>query len=216
MPMKPYVIKQGDYLLKLSHTLGFNHDKVWNDGKNAKLKDQRKNPNMLQAGDIVFIPDEPKKKLRLNKEETNAFVAKVPTVTISIVVAADDEPVKDAAYVIEGLGDDTELKTDGKGTATFPAPVHAREVVLFFKDQKLRLKVGIGDLDPADTKPGARMRLQSLGYFGGKVVGAEQYVADDDDELRAAISAFQSGMKLPVTGELDDDTKSALVKEHGS
>ena len=54
MPMKPYVIKQGDYLLKLSHTLGFNHDKVWSDGKNAKLKELRKNPNMLQAGDIVF------------------------------------------------------------------------------------------------------------------------------------------------------------------
>ena len=41
MPMKPYVIKQGDYLLKLSHTLGFNHDKVWSDGKNAKMRGHR-------------------------------------------------------------------------------------------------------------------------------------------------------------------------------
>lgn len=216
MPMKPYVIKQGDYLLKLSHTLGFNHDKVWNDGKNAKLKEERKNPNMLQAGDIVFIPDEPKKKLRLNKEETNAFVAKVPTVTISIVVAEDSEPLKDATYVVEGLGDDTELKTDGKGTATFPAPVHAREVVLFFKEKKLRLKIGIGDLDPVGTPAGARMRLQSLGYFGGKTVGEEQYVADDPKELEAALKAFQQNLELEITGLLDQATQDALVKEHGS
>lgn len=216
MPMKPYVIKQGDYLLKLAHMRGFVADTVWNDGKNAKLKELRKNPNMLQAGDVLFVPDEPRKKLRLNKEETNVYVARVPTVTVSIVVSDDGEPLKDAKYVLEGMGDDTELKTDGEGTATFEAPVHVREVVLAFVDRKLRLKVGIGDLDPADTEAGARMRLTSLGYYGGQLEGEERYVADDEKKLAAALRAFQSDHDLEPTGELDDATKDKLVEVHGS
>ena len=47
-PMKPYVIKQGDYLTRLSHRLGFVADEVWNHGKNAELKSLRKDPETLK------------------------------------------------------------------------------------------------------------------------------------------------------------------------
>ena len=35
--MKPYVVKQGDYLNKLAHRLCFDAEKVWNDPANAEL-----------------------------------------------------------------------------------------------------------------------------------------------------------------------------------
>ena len=54
---KPYVVKAGDYTKKLAHTLGFDADEVWNDPKNAELKKLRKDPDMLVAGDVLFVPE---------------------------------------------------------------------------------------------------------------------------------------------------------------
>ncbi len=212
--MKPYVIKQGDYLLKVAHLLGFDADEVWS--ANAELKALRKDPSMLKAGDVLLVPDAPKPKLRLNKEETNAFVARVPAVKLALHVAEEGEPLKNEAYVIEGLGDESEQVTDGDGKLELTAPVHVREVIVRFVKSGKRMKLAIGELDPPDTPSGARMRLTSLGFYGAKLTGKDQYVAHDDEALASAVRAFQASMGLEATGELDGATRDALVAEHGS
>jgi hypothetical protein len=215
--MKPYIIKQGDYLTKLAHLMGFDAVAVWNDGKNAELKALRADPSMLQAGDILFVPDEPKKRLPLKVEEENSYVAKVPKIAVSVVVTDDDEPVADEPYVIEGLGeDDEEHTTDGDGKVTFEAPVHVREVTVRFKKRELVFRIGVGELDPIDTPSGLRMRLTHLGYYGAQTAGEDAYVERSDAQLAAAIAAFQGARELPVSGELDDDTLEALREAHGS
>ncbi len=214
--MKPYVIKQGDYLLKIAHILGFDADLVWNGGQNAELKALRKDPSMLKAGDVLFVPDEPKPKLRLNQHEANAFVARVPAVKLALHVAEDGEPLKNKKYVIEGLGDESEQVTDGDGKLELSAPVHVREVIVRFVETGKRLKLAIGELDPPDTPSGARMRLTSLGFYGPKLAGKDQYVERDDEALRGALRAFQASKQLAATGDLDDATRDALVAEHGS
>lgn len=212
--MKPYVIKQGDYLLKVAHLLGFDADEVWN--ANAELKALRKDPSLLKAGDVLFVPDEPKPKLRLNKEETNAFVARVPAVKLALHVAEEGEPLKNEKYVIEGLGDESERVTDGEGKLELTVPVHVREVIVRFVKTGKRMKLAVGELDPPDTPSGARMRLTSLGFYGAKLTGKDQYVAHDEEALAQAVRAFQASKDLPVTGELDAATRDALVAEHGS
>ena len=84
--MKPYVVKQGDHLTKLAHKMGFDADTVWNDSKNAELKKARK-PDILKAGDVLWVPDEPKKKLSLTAQSSNAYVAKVPKVPMKIALS---------------------------------------------------------------------------------------------------------------------------------
>ena len=79
-----------------------------------------------------------------------------------------------------------------------------------------RLKLAIGELDPPDTPSGARMRLTSLGFYGPKLAGKDQYVERDDEALRGALRAFQASKQLAATGDLDDATRDALVAEHGS
>src|SRR5436190_11709394 len=128
MGMKPYVVKQGDYLLKVAHTLGFDAEKVWSDGKNGDLKKLRKDHSMLKPGDILYVPDEPKKKLSVNAKQSNTYVARVPSIKVCVVVAEDDDPIENEKYVVEGLGDDTERVTDDKGQISFEAPVHIKEV----------------------------------------------------------------------------------------
>lgn len=216
MAMRPYVIRQGDHLLKLGHILGFDADKVWNDGKNQEIKQARKDPAMLRPGDVLFIPDEPKKRLKVNAKETNAYVARVPTVRVEVVLSEDDEPIKDERYVLEGIGDDTEHKTDGEGRVSFEVPVHVREVTVKLLDRKSEMKIAIGDLDPPDTPSGARMRLTSLGYYGASADGADRWIAHEGEAVAAALRAFQKEKGLSATGELDEATQAALVEAHGS
>ncbi len=214
--MKPYVIRQGDYLLKLSHVLGFDADEVWNHGKNAELKQSRKDPSLLKPGDVLFIPDKPKPRLKLNLKEQNSFVARVPSVDVAVVISEEGAPVKGAKYVVEGLGAETEQTTDEQGRVVIRAPVHAREVTVRFVERGNKLKIALGGLDPVETPSGLRMRLTNLGYYGGKLAGADPYVAHDDQALIAAVKAFQAANDLPATGEIDDGTRDAIVKAHGA
>ena len=54
-------------------------------------------------------------------------------------------------------------------------------------------------------------RLKNLGYYGGRTDSDEL-----DEATRAALVAFQTDHELPVTGLIDDETKAALKKRHGS
>lgn len=215
--MKPYVIKQGDYLLKLAHLLGFDSEKVWNDAKNAELRAERKDPAMLRPGDVLFIPDEPKARLPLNPKEHNFFVARVPSVKIAVVLKQDDEPLANQAYVVEGIAEEDPRKTDNDGRVMIELPVHVREVTVRFVESGQRFNLRVGDLDPPETPSGARMRLTSLGFYGAKLGGgAERYVAHDDVALEGAVRAFQRAQGLDATGQLDATTLRALVDAHGS
>jgi hypothetical protein len=211
--MKPYVIKEGDFLTKLAHTLGFEATTVWNDAKNAKLKKLRKDPDLLLAGDILFVPDKARKKLSYTKESDNAYVAKVPKIEVTIALEKDGEPIANEEYVLEGLGDDEPKTTDENGNAVIKAPVHVREVVLRFTKRDEVYQIRFGELDPADTPSGARKRLTHLGLYTGV---AEQSSEADEKQLAAALAEFQRRNKLKPSGELDDATSKALVDAHGS
>ena len=63
--MEPYVIRQGDYLLQVAHTFGFDADTVWNDDKNSDLARLRPDHNILRPGDILYIPDNKSRRMTL-------------------------------------------------------------------------------------------------------------------------------------------------------
>jgi hypothetical protein len=214
--MKPYVIKQGDYLKKLAHMLSFDADKVWNDSKNSDLKEKRKDPAILLPGDILYVPDEPKKRCKFKKESENKYQAKIPKVEVKVQLSDDGEPLKDEPYIVEGIGNQEEQKTDGDGFITVIASVHAREVQVVLPERHTSFNVRIGGIDPMDTPSGLRMRLANLGYYGSTVAGSEPHQTSSEEQIKSALISFQLDQGLKATGEMDDDTKQALKKSHGS
>ncbi|MFH1075402.1 MAG: hypothetical protein V1753_00935 [Pseudomonadota bacterium] len=54
--MPDYIVKQGDCIESIAFKHGLFWETVWNHPNNQQLKQERKNPNILLAGDKVFVP----------------------------------------------------------------------------------------------------------------------------------------------------------------
>lgn len=216
--MKPYVVRQGDYVAKLAHTMRFDADAVWEDDANRALRERRPNPNMLAPGDVVRVPVEPTEDpLDVAVGRGNRFKVEVPRMKVSIVVRDEEEPLQDAPYIIDGLGKRVVGRSDGDGRVTFEAPVQVREVRLVFYEKRLAFHVRIGDLDPIEEGTGIYQRLAHLG-FDGWALGEAASLPRSPVEAGnpAAIRAFQRACGLEETGITDETTRAALHEAHGS
>jgi hypothetical protein len=215
--VRPYIVKTGEFLLGIAHRQRFDADAIWNDPKNSDLKDLRGDGSILCSGDVLYIPDPPKPNwMPLAVGASNSFTATVKTAETTVRFAFNGKPCASEGYRVVCAGtDDQKGTSDSDGNVKFKAPLTASSATVYFDDRKLHFTVNLGHLDPADTRSGQLQRLTHLGYLREAAVqGASQ--AQLDELLTRAISAFQSKTKLPVTGEIDDATRSALVKAHGS
>ncbi len=219
--MRPYVVRQGDYLTQLAHRRGFSAEAVWNDPLNDALRQKRASPDILQPGDTLHLPDARERwnPLPLAIGSENHFMASIPTVEIRLVLQrADGTPIANKRFCVDGMGPQPfDGTTDAIGLALFPVPVHVREVDLLLEEEGLHYRVRIGHMDPPDEQTGAIKRLVHLGYLQPLDFNELEPFAD---VLREAITAFQEAHRdaqgLQVTGTLDDATRDALVQAHGS
>ncbi|WP_437604885.1 peptidoglycan-binding domain-containing protein [Sorangium sp. So ce834] len=216
--MRPYVIRQGDYLAQLAHRYSFSAAEVWNHPLNDALRQKRASPDILQPGDILYLPDarDGWNPLLLTTGGANRFTARIPSVEIKLVLErADTTPIANKRFRVEGLGTEPfNGITDASGLALFPVPVHVREVNLALEEEGLHCQVCIGQMDPVDEPSGAAKRLTHLGYPASISLCEFDVSAD---VLSEAIAAFQTAHgQLEITGTLDDATRDALVQAHGS
>jgi hypothetical protein len=205
--MKPYVVKQGDYLDKIAHAVGCEPDEIWSDSKNSEIK-QKRDPNLLAPGDILYVPDSKKQWLSLKMGTSNVYIAKVPRTKVRLVF----KELLNEPYEIHGMGEPEEGSTDGDGGLEMSVPVHVREVQVTFPKSQITYPVRIGDMDPIDEPSGIRKRLQHLGY--GTRLGDGASADDLEVADRLAILAFQQDQGLEATGSMNDDTLAALTKTH--
>lgn len=216
--MRPYIIRQGDYLTKLGHTMGFDPDAVWNNPKNQGLKERRPDRDMLHPGDLLWVPDAPDaKRLIVKNGTTNRYAANIPKKAIEVRVQVGGEALAKEPYSILGLGPDPiEGETDEQGWIKTKVDVHVREVEVILTRKNRTLRVRVGDLDPIDTLSGLRKRLFHLGFYKPARISADNEDVTEGGTLIVALKAFQSSKGLPATGKLDDETKKALTGAHGS
>lgn len=216
--MRPYVIRQGDYLTKLAHTMGFDGSAIWNHPRNKPIRERRSEPDMLHPGDILWIPDAPEyKRLTVKSGASNRYVARIPKKPVELRVQIGGEPLPKEPYVILGLGPDpVEGATDETGFLKTQVQVHVREIEVILPRKNVTLRLRLGDLDPVDTISGLRKRLLHLGFYHPTQIGIENADAADGDALVAALKSFQAANNLKATGKMDDDTRKALESAHGS
>jgi len=214
-----HTVVQGEHIPGIAAQHGFRDFRaIWDHPRNAALKQERKNPNVLFPGDEVFIPD---KELREEPRPTDArhrFVTALQGLQLRVkVIDLRDKPVERTAFFRLGNGT-TNLTAPTAQVYEIDIPPGEKRATLGFPatgTERARpdILMEVGSLDPEDKLPGQQERLNNLGYFAGFST------TPDPEQVRWAVEEFQQDNKkrhgLRVTGTVDKKTEDALALEHG-
>ncbi len=213
--MRPYIVRQGDYVAKLAFVNGFDADEVWSHPKNKDLREHRKTPWVLCEGDVLYIPAGDGERSGVTLESANAFGAKVPTVKVDLRLVQDGEPIADQKCLIETLEGPKDGQTDGDGRLSVEVPVLQRDLRVFLTERGVLFELAVGELDPADVSTGKKQRLQNLGYIDETW---ERLLASEGADAERDTSALETATGVYLarhTGAEAGEVPELLVKEHG-
>lgn len=219
---KPHVVRHGEYLTALAFRAGTTVEAILADPKNGEIKKSR-HPEILNPGDIVYLPDPREDPPSLDAQTDNAFTADVPMVEVHVTLKGrDGKPVAGQQLASVPVVSETPLETDGSGKVTFKVPVHIKNVRLSVKKTGVQFDVRIGHLDPHGERSGLLSRLRQLGYVAdenSRITGRAWLGATGSDldarVLAQAIAAFQSAHGMEITGTMDEALCAAVRDEHG-
>jgi hypothetical protein len=201
--MPIHTVSQGECVMSIADAAGFTWETVWNDGRNAKLKEKRKDPNVLQPGDELYIPDRDVKKVSRPTGARHKFVKTVAKARVHVRLLDGDKPRGGVPYTL--LVDDVPISgsTTGDGFIKHDIPAGAKRGKLTVGTGKIKeeYEFEFGTVDPVDSDAGVAGRLKDLGYV--------------TDDLKAAVSAFQHKEKMTVTGEVDQAMRDRLKERFG-
>lgn len=208
--MQKITLGQQESLAALARRHGFLGKTIWEHADNATLRERRTNPNILNAGDVVTIPDRVERTERCATEKTHVFKKLGDKIELRLVLKAFGEPRKNEPYALIVGAKTTEGQTDGSGLLRAFVPADAGSATLLLDEGKTRMVLRISRLDPVETTTGVQQRLNNLGYPCGT----------ETDELtpraRRALRSFQADQEIAETGEIDAATVSALTAAYGS
>jgi N-acetylmuramoyl-L-alanine amidase len=215
---------------------------LWTLPQNAQLKSLRKDPNVLNPGDIVTIPDLRSRTEDAAVDKCNVFVRKgTPAILRLQILDYEGKPRANVLCNISIDGDLSEQTTDGLGQLQIKIRPNAVEAVVLYDDSdgySVRRTLQLGGVDPRSEKLGVRQRLANLGYCdlesdvteSGDTEASDTNDDSDDsdaevdessdsdaqtDDLAYAISDFQTSQGIEPTGTLDDETRQKLMDTHG-
>ncbi len=212
MGYETHTVKQGDCISSIAFAHGFFPDTIWNDPENARLKEERKDPNVLKPGDVVRVRDKEPRTESCASENRHRFRRKGVPEKLVIHFSVVDEPRANEAYVLEIDGrrvGDGGSKTDGDGKVEAWIPPDAEKGKITFPATGDEYELRLGHLDPITEVSGVQGRLKDLGFYDGPLDGQAS------PALRAAVGAFQRSAQLVETGELDEETREKVRTAFG-
>ncbi len=202
-----YTVSQGDCMASIAEAHGHFWEKLWDLPDNRTLRDTRKDPNILLAGDKITVPDIELKEVDCATEQKHRFRRKgVPSV-LRLALMEFDEPLANLPYrlVIDG-GAIKKGSTDADGKIEIPVPPKARRAKLTVgpPDRERHYDLDLGGLDPVATIRGQKQRLNTLGFTAG---------SEDNhpgEEFIDAVRKFLVQAELEPQDELNEDAQAKL------
>lgn len=206
-----HVVQAGDSTTSLAFASGLFWESVWNHSKNQGLREKREKPNVLAAGDEIFIPDIETGKVGCATEKKHTFRRKgVPEKLNVRFTDHRGKPYADKEYALEIDGTRTTGTLDSDGWLRVSIPPDARSALLTVgkHGDLVRRTLNLGKLDPIDLLSGAQARLKNLGYYRGDLDGEES------EALRRAVARFRQKNGLEAGDQVDDAFRDKLKEVH--
>jgi len=213
MPIQ-YVVKQGDCLSSIAIQYGLHPDTIWKDPANSAIQQERPDPNVLSPGDHIYIPNKRLKEVSCATGTRHRFRRLgIPTMLHIRFLDMEDKPRGNLPYRLDIDGQLVSGSTTFDGFISIPIPSNAKTGHLFLSgdsDTEEEHIFHFGHLDPIECPQGIQARLHNAGFYDGPITNTF------GETTRAALQKFQEHLRIPVSGELDPDTKYALQGYHGS
>ena len=208
-PETTYPVQPGDHISGIAERFGFDdYTAVWSDPGNADLQRQRSDPHVLQPDDHVTVPEVKAQPgaSRPTGARHRFQIKRTPLKLRLTLLGLDGKPVPNAQVTVAGVA----LTTDGNGLAEASVDKSAAATT-FDHAQGAALALSLGGLNPSDdtSHAGYKARLYNMGFLWDLTAD------DDDDEMVIALQDFQAQYAMTVTGQLDDATRTQLLKLHG-
>ena len=207
---KQHKVKQGECISSIADNHGFFWETLWNYAENAKLKQKRKDSNILFPGDEVFIPDRQENSESGATEQRHRFVRKGVPSKLCLRIMKNGTARANESYIINIDGNVTKGTLDPDGRIEISIPGNARKGMLKVGSDEQTFEFDLGGIDPLEEMTGVQTRLNNLGFDVGEPDGIL------NPATRMAIQHFQKKHGLPETGEANKATLSELRKVHGN
>jgi hypothetical protein len=217
---KTHAVKLGECISSIAFEYGFFPDTIWNHPQNAGLKSLRRDMNVLNPSDPVFIPDKRPRDEPGSTGLTHRFRLRGTPVKFQLQLSDGDQPRAGVAYRLTVDQQTFEGVTGSDGMVDQWIPANARRGVLWIDDGAggVEFPFQLGHLQPVREDSGVRDRLENLALLehGG-----------DEAALKRAVLAFidRHCPEHRPTGEvsefatgtlLNDAVRKRLVEIHGS
>jgi hypothetical protein len=203
-----HVVQPGEHASGIAAKYGFEDvATVWGHGNNADVRNKRDKSHVLAPGDEVFVPEAPSDYVTKPTGAKHVFNIQQSPLKLRVkLLDPKTQPVASTPVKLDGKP----VTTDGDGIAELPIDKLATGSSLTVDGTDYPLQ--IGGLNPMDddSEAGWQGRLFNMGFL------AYDDTDEDDTEMKFAISDFQAENGMPVTGALDDSTKSKIKEVHGS
>lgn len=197
---KQHKVRQGDCISSIAEKNGLFWQTLWD--ANPDLQQIRNDPNLLQPGDIVLVPEKREGEQSGATEQKHTFRKKGVPAKLRLILEHNDQPLKNKPYVLKVDGRLVEGTTDDRGFLEQPISPLAKKAEIEIED--LHFEFLLGSMDPIEETTGIQARLQNLGFYDGDIDG------DAGPLTSAALAEFQAFSNLEATGELDDSTRTQL------
>jgi N-acetylmuramoyl-L-alanine amidase len=210
-----HTVASGDCIGSIADRNGHFWQTLWDAPENASLKERRKDPNVLEPGDQVFVPPlRPKFEDRAT-EATHRFKKRGVPAKLRMHLLLGGHPRKNTRFVATIDGTPHEGTTDAEGFLEIDIPPQAQSGILTLHARSgiEHYTLNLGALDPIDTTRGVQQRLLNMGI--------ECAVTGElDDQTREALATFLSRQGDAPSDdtrvELTDDLRTKIKTAHGA
>lgn len=201
-----YVVADGECVSSVAEKTGHFWQTLWTLPANQAVKEGRKDPNVLLAGDRLTIPEIQPKTLPAATGATHVYRRRGVPVFLRVRFLDGDGAPRKGDYVLHVAGSTIHGTLDAEGWLVQPVPPATTTAVVELANG-MSTTLQLGSLDPVQTLAGVRARLLNLGYSGAN---------SGESGLRTALAQFQEDHGLPRSGVADDATRQALVTGFGA
>lgn len=214
-----HVAKDGDCYLSLAANYHVNPLAIWRGSRNKDLFLKRENPNVLNPGDQVHIPEAVHDGGTVQTQTCHTY--RIMELSAELRLRVDLSEVTSAPAVKYDVTLESgesyfgSARTGGPNRpTTFRIPPRAKggRLKIFLDaeapEDAISLEIGVGHLCPVQETRGLQERLNNLGYDVGRIDG------ERGPKTRTCIDLFRE--EFNVAGNDDESLYLAVETEHGA